>query len=337
MLETGVVEASGGADPAPPRGGRPGRPPRHGHGPGPAVRAHARARRPARGALRHRHQGGPRARGGVGPARAGPPAARHHRVPRPPPGPGRHRARGRRHARRRHRVHGAPAPAQLRPGLAALPARPHGRQDRRRAGPGAPRERHHRPLQPWPAASASGCARYGRSVQRARLDARRPEATATAPVDTEGRTGVDRHGPARRARSDQRRSWRPTRRWPSAPGPRRRSPRSCRASGSGWPGRVKSVRVQPRAGTQNLECVLSDGTGGLLLVFQGRPKIAGIEPGARLVAEGMVGSWGRRPAMLNPLLRAGAGRAGRPDRGVSVAPAQARCRAAEIARPRASR
>jgi RecG-like helicase len=65
-------------------------------------------------------------------------------------------------------------------------------------------------------------------------------------------------------------------------------------------GRVKSVRVQPRAGTQNLECVLSDGTGGLLLVFQGRPKIAGIEPGARLVAEGMVGAWGRRPAMLNP-------------------------------------
>jgi amino acid transporter len=65
-------------------------------------------------------------------------------------------------------------------------------------------------------------------------------------------------------------------------------------------GRVKSVRVQPRAGAANLECVLSDGTGGLLLVFQGRPKIAGIEPGARVVAEGMVGDWGRRPAMLNP-------------------------------------
>ena len=65
-------------------------------------------------------------------------------------------------------------------------------------------------------------------------------------------------------------------------------------------GRVKSVRVQPKAGTSNLECVLSDGTGGLLLVFQGRPRIAGIEPGARLVAEGMVGAWGRRPAMLNP-------------------------------------
>ena len=65
-------------------------------------------------------------------------------------------------------------------------------------------------------------------------------------------------------------------------------------------GRVKSVRVQPRAGTSNLEAVLTDRTGGLLLVFQGRPRIPGIEPGARLVAEGMVGMWGRRPAILNP-------------------------------------
>ena len=65
-------------------------------------------------------------------------------------------------------------------------------------------------------------------------------------------------------------------------------------------GHVKSVRVQPKAGTSNLECILVDGTGGLLLVFQGRPRIPGIEPGARLVAEGMVGAWGRRLAILNP-------------------------------------
>jgi amino acid transporter len=65
-------------------------------------------------------------------------------------------------------------------------------------------------------------------------------------------------------------------------------------------GRVKSVRVQTKANSSNLECVLSDGTGGLLLVFQGRPRIPGIEPGARLVAEGMVGAWSRRLAILNP-------------------------------------
>ena len=65
-------------------------------------------------------------------------------------------------------------------------------------------------------------------------------------------------------------------------------------------GRIKSVRVQPRAGTSNLECTLVDRTGAILLVFQGRRRIPGIEPGARLVAEGMVGAWGRRLAILNP-------------------------------------
>ena len=65
-------------------------------------------------------------------------------------------------------------------------------------------------------------------------------------------------------------------------------------------GRVKSVRVQPRAGTANLECVLADETGRLLLVFQGRRRIPGIQPGARLVVEGMVGDWARRQAILNP-------------------------------------
>ena len=150
---------------------------------------------------------------------------------------------------------------------------------------------------------------YGQAVQKSRLRStrgdtpsggrngrtgrRRPE------VDPEGRSGLDR--PGRRE------------------GSRRHTAVSdaddllARRAGVTQPigsvvsrqrvkvaGRVKSVRVQPRAGTSNLECVLSDGTGGLLLVFVGRPKIAGIEPGARLVAEGMVGSWGRRPAMLNP-------------------------------------
>jgi len=65
-------------------------------------------------------------------------------------------------------------------------------------------------------------------------------------------------------------------------------------------GRVRSVRVQPRAGTSNLECVLADDSGMLLLVFQGRRRIPGIQPGARLVVEGMVGDWARRQAILNP-------------------------------------
>jgi hypothetical protein len=138
---------------------------------------------------------------------------------------------------------------------------------------------------------------YGRSVQRARL-ADTP-GNGSGPVDDEGRTGVDRIGrrdgprrPATVLAADQTLALRAGATTPIASVVPRQRIRVA--------GRVKSVRVQPRAGTSNLECVLSDGTGGLLLVFQGRPKIAGIEPGARLVAEGMVGTWGRRPAMLNP-------------------------------------
>ncbi len=138
---------------------------------------------------------------------------------------------------------------------------------------------------------------YGRSVQRAReVEA---DVAPTVAVDTEGRTGVDRVG---------------RREGPKRPGAVLAADATlAKRAGVTTPiasvvprqrvrvaGRVKSVRVQPRAGTSNLECVLSDGSGGLLLVFQGRPKIAGIDPGARLVAEGMVGTWGRRTALLNP-------------------------------------
>jgi amino acid transporter len=135
---------------------------------------------------------------------------------------------------------------------------------------------------------------YGRSVQRARL-----AGDDGVVVDQDGRTGVDRTGrrdgprrPTAVLEADRTLAKRAGATTPIASVMPRQRTRVA--------GRVKSVRVQPRAGTSNLECVLSDGTGGLLLVFQGRPKIAGIEPGARLVAEGMVGSWGRRPAMLNP-------------------------------------
>ncbi len=159
---------------------------------------------------------------------------------------------------------------------------------------------------------------YGRSVQRSRLTSTSSEADGStgpggqgagqrAPVDADGRTGVDR---AVTRRENQRKA--------NAVDEADRE--LARRAGVTTPiagvtvrqrvkvaGRVKSVRVQPRAGNSNLECVLSDGTGGLLLVFQGRPKIAGIEPGARLVAEGMVGTWGRRPAMLNPAFELVAG------------------------------
>ncbi|MGH9171170.1 MAG: OB-fold nucleic acid binding domain-containing protein, partial [Acidimicrobiales bacterium] len=66
-------------------------------------------------------------------------------------------------------------------------------------------------------------------------------------------------------------------------------------------GRVRSVRVQAGAGVPSVECVLADSTGLLLLVFQGRRRVPGIDPGAYVAVEGMVGERGRRLVMINPL------------------------------------
>ncbi len=154
---------------------------------------------------------------------------------------------------------------------------------------------------------------YGRSVQHARLVSTSSEPGAPRggrqgpPIDADGRSGIDRpvtrRDGARKANAvdeaDRALARRAGATTPIAAVAVRQRVKVA--------GRVKSVRVQPRAGNSNLECVLSDGTGGLLLVFQGRPKIAGIEPGARLVAEGMVGTWGRRTAMLNPAFELVAG------------------------------
>ena len=65
-------------------------------------------------------------------------------------------------------------------------------------------------------------------------------------------------------------------------------------------GKIRSLRGKTDTDAANLECEISDGTGSLLLVFQGRRRIPGIAVGARLIAEGMVGSWRRRLAILNP-------------------------------------
>jgi amino acid transporter len=65
-------------------------------------------------------------------------------------------------------------------------------------------------------------------------------------------------------------------------------------------GRVHSVRVQPGMGRSSLEVTLVDDTGRILLLFQGRRLLPGVEPGARLAVEGMVGLRGRRLTMTNP-------------------------------------
>ncbi|MDQ1364800.1 MAG: hypothetical protein QOF81_2708 [Acidimicrobiaceae bacterium] len=65
-------------------------------------------------------------------------------------------------------------------------------------------------------------------------------------------------------------------------------------------GKVRSVRVQPRAGTPTLECVVADETGQVSVVFYGRREINGIAVGRALTVEGMVGEHHGRLAFLNP-------------------------------------
>lgn len=64
-------------------------------------------------------------------------------------------------------------------------------------------------------------------------------------------------------------------------------------------GRVSSVQIQPSGDTPRLTVTLVDDTGGIILVF-GRRQVAGVAPGVRLVAEGMVSQIHDHLAIFNP-------------------------------------
>jgi hypothetical protein len=65
-------------------------------------------------------------------------------------------------------------------------------------------------------------------------------------------------------------------------------------------GTVRSLTLQPRAGTPTLEVELYDGSGTVTLVWLGRREIAGIEPGRQLRATGRITSDGARRVIFNP-------------------------------------
>ncbi len=65
-------------------------------------------------------------------------------------------------------------------------------------------------------------------------------------------------------------------------------------------GTVRALRVQMTETGSSLGCEIGDEAGSLLLVFPGRRRIPGIELGARVLVEGMVGLWRRQLAILNP-------------------------------------
>ena len=65
-------------------------------------------------------------------------------------------------------------------------------------------------------------------------------------------------------------------------------------------GEVSGIRVVPRAGSPSLEITVDDGSARLVVVFTGRRRIAGIEPGRALVLEGVAREAEGRRVMLNP-------------------------------------
>jgi hypothetical protein len=65
-------------------------------------------------------------------------------------------------------------------------------------------------------------------------------------------------------------------------------------------GTLRTVTLRPRGGAPSLEAELYDGSDVIDLVWLGRRKIAGIEPGRIVRAEGLVSVQDGRKVMFNP-------------------------------------
>lgn len=65
-------------------------------------------------------------------------------------------------------------------------------------------------------------------------------------------------------------------------------------------GSLRTVTLRPRGGVPALEAELYDGTATLTLVWLGRRRIAGIEPGRQIVVTGRVGDQEDTRVMFNP-------------------------------------
>ncbi len=66
-------------------------------------------------------------------------------------------------------------------------------------------------------------------------------------------------------------------------------------------GTLRTVTLRPRAGEPALEAELWDGSGTVNLVWLGRRRIAGIEPGRTLLARGRLSVTDGRRYLFNPV------------------------------------
>ena len=65
-------------------------------------------------------------------------------------------------------------------------------------------------------------------------------------------------------------------------------------------GTLRTVTLRPRAGVPALVAELYDGSGSINLVWLGRRRIPGIEPGRALIASGRVTRDHEQPVIFNP-------------------------------------
>ena len=65
-------------------------------------------------------------------------------------------------------------------------------------------------------------------------------------------------------------------------------------------GALRTVTLRPRAGVPALEAELNDGSGVITIVWLGRRRIAGIEPGRAIEVEGRIGAHAGTRVMYNP-------------------------------------
>jgi hypothetical protein len=65
-------------------------------------------------------------------------------------------------------------------------------------------------------------------------------------------------------------------------------------------GSLRTVTLRPRGGVPALEAELYDGSGLITLVWLGRRRIAGIEPGRAIKVVGRVGVQHKARVMFNP-------------------------------------
>ena len=65
-------------------------------------------------------------------------------------------------------------------------------------------------------------------------------------------------------------------------------------------GEVTALQVVPRAGAPSFEVTLDDGTGRAVMVFTGRSRVAGLDPGRAVAVSGMARRERDRLVFVNP-------------------------------------